>query len=77
MILLRFSVAIFIKDRQYCSSQALSLQMSSATVSVVMLGEFLICLCVKMRTLYRDSLICTWSIIRDDVWVPEVWRDLF
>jgi hypothetical protein len=44
MTRLRFSVAIFMIDRQYCNSQALSRQIISATVSVVMLGEFLICL---------------------------------
>lgn len=71
---LRFSVAIFMMDRQYCNSQALSLQIISATVSVVMLGEFFICLHVGMFTLCMDFLTCTWSKVLDDVWVPAIGR---
>ena len=77
MILRLFSVAIFIKERQYWSSQALSRQMSSATVCVVMLGEFFICLfCIEI-TWYKDFLICTWNIVKDGAWVLAVLPDLF
>ena len=69
MIRRLFSVAIFMSDRQYCNSHALSRQMSSATVSVVMLREFLTWLGEGGRTGCRGCRTCTLSRVLSGVWV--------
>ena len=71
----RFSVAIFIKDRQYWSSHALSLQINSATVSFVMFGLFFTWLHQGNPTECKGYRIGTWNRVQGDAWVPFSFQD--